>query len=169
MIRPLRNRHRRMMTLLAIVTPLIFALGILARKPLAVTGQAAVIESGKSLPNMIINTSDLWPGTDIHTRIYGDNHPPSRFMLALHPQTYLQHPDILVYWHNRPPANTDALPEGAYLLGTLSGTHEQTYNFSADIVSPNAGSVILYSLAHQSIVAVAEIPPLVSEIVEEQE
>ena len=34
MILPLRKRHRRMFAVLAIVLPLLFAVGVIARKPL---------------------------------------------------------------------------------------------------------------------------------------
>ncbi len=71
MIRQLRNRHRLVFAVLALLLPVIFIAGLLARKP---------IPRVESFPNLtardlspravkVLDLTDLWDELSIHTRV----------------------------------------------------------------------------------------------------
>ena len=63
-------------------------------------------------------------------------------------------PDLLLYWSDDDTAGR--FPESSLLLGPYGGGR-QRFAVPAD-TDPREGMLILYSLAHQSVFATAEVP-----------
>ena len=157
MIRPLRTRHRVMVSILAVALPLLFAAGLLVRRPPAVmeTLPEALRPVAETHPVLLAEESALWGGLAITTRLYADGTPASRLAVALRPDGALKAPDVLVYWHTTM-FSGDAVPDGAYVLGTLGGTHTQHFALP-DTALHADGHLMLYSLGHQRTIATAQL------------
>jgi hypothetical protein len=159
MIRPLRQRHRRIVIALAVVLPVAFAAGIAARRPVPAMGQ---------LPMALVPVAGNWenagtehPGLFAKTRIQvqllrvpGETRPSAVQILA--PKDFLK-PDLLVYWLAGSVRAADKLPDQAVLLGAFQPS-------VALPLPPNAaatgGSLVLYSLADQEVVDASAPLPL---------
>ena len=63
-------------------------------------------------------------------------------------------PDVLVYWSPEGMGDDEPFPSSAVLLGALGDLGAQSFNLPARDVS---GVLLLYSLAHQSIVTSAPV------------
>lgn len=159
MIRPLRRRHRRMMAALAVTLPLAFIAGIAARKSIPAMAEIppAIRPAAPEFSHRIFEQSDLWGQLDIITRVYADSLPPTRLAVELHPQRYLKHPDVLVYWSAGAAGAAKAPPQEAFLIGVLSGREKGRFLLPAPALETD-GSVILYSLAQQQRIATAALP-----------
>ncbi len=154
MIRPLRTRHRVMVTVLAVTLPVLFVAGLLARKP-PVEMEAlpeALQPFSETYPTLLAETPDLWGELAIITRLHANGAPASRLAVELHPEADLKTPDVLVYWHTDTPPAEGVVPDGAYLLGTLAGTRTRRFSLP-DTALHTDGHLILYSLAHQQTIA----------------
>ena len=158
MIRPLRTRHRVMVTVLAVTLPILFVAGLLARKPPAEmeTIPEALRPFSETSPTLLAETPDLWGELAIVTRLHADADSASRLAVELHPETYLKAPDVLVYWHTDAPPADGVIPDGAYLLGSLSGAQARRFALP-DTALTTDGHLILFSLAHQQTVATARL------------
>jgi hypothetical protein len=160
MIHPLRRRHRRMIAAITIVLPIAFVAGLAVRKPIPATENlpsALTVLPATSFPHLLLEENDLWSDLKITTRVYGDQQPAERLAVELYPQDYLKIPDLLVYWHHPPSIQTDKLPGDAYLLGALAGTQKLRCILPEPAMTQD-GSLILYSLAHQKIIATTMLP-----------
>lgn len=155
MIRPLRRRHRVTVSVLAVVLPVLFVAGLLTRRPPAVmeTLPGALRPDSGTSSILLAEEPGLWGDAAITTRLYADGTPAARLAVALRPDAYLKAPDILVYWHPTRPTD-DAVPDGAYLLGTLAGTHAQRF-ILPDTALRADGHLMLYSLGHRQVIATA--------------
>jgi len=158
MIHPLRQRHRLNLTILAVVLPLAFALGLLARKasPTMHAAPSALSHEPFALPRMIFEKEDLWPGIKITTRVYTDAPSGLLFALELQPREDVHAPDILVYWSARTSGNEQELLKEAHLLGALAGRQKRSWLLPGTMERVD-GKVILYSLGHQAVVASASL------------
>ncbi len=160
MIQPLRRRRRWMMAAITIVLPVVFIAGLAVRKPIPATEDtpsALTVPQAISFSHLLFEKTDLWPDLKIITRVYADQQPAERLAVELHPQDYLKIPDLLVYWHPQPAIQTDKLPDDAYLLGALAGTKTLRFILPEPAMTQD-GSLILYSLAHQKIIATTMLP-----------
>ncbi|MGH7595223.1 MAG: hypothetical protein ACREOI_02675 [bacterium] len=160
MIQPLRRRHRWMMAAITVILPVVFVAGLAVRKPIPATENipaASTSPSSMAFTHLLFEKTDLWPELKITTRVYADQQPAERLAVELHPQDYLKIPDLLVYWHPQPSIQTDKLPDGAYLLGALAGTQKLRCILPEPAMTQD-GSLILYSLAHQKIIAATMLP-----------
>jgi hypothetical protein len=155
MIRPLRQRHRRMVIVLGVLLPVAFAVGIAARKP--VPGMTSLPKELVVSPQTFAVTewerADLFTKTPIQVRLLRESTSAGRFAVEFSAAKDFVKPDLIVYWVAGSPKITDTLPDNARLLGT--------FNSSAALsLSPDAGAgsgvVVLYSLADQEIVEVSE-------------
>lgn len=74
--------------------------------------------------------------------------------LEIRPRADLGQPDVLVYWlpRARLPHEPRGLPEGALLLGSFAGSRAQHYELPQR-AREEAGAILLYSLAHQRVLA----------------
>lgn len=160
MMLSLRRRHRWMMAAVAIVLPAAFIAGHAVRKPVPATESMPsmfMAPPATAFPHLLYEKSDLWQALRITTRVYADQQPAERLAVELHPQGYLKIPDMLVYWHAQPPNQLDKLPDAAYLLGALAGT-QKLRSVLPEPAMTQDGSLILYSLAHQKIIAATNLP-----------
>jgi hypothetical protein len=160
MIQPLRRRHLGMMTAIAIILPIVFIAGLAVRKPIPATESlpsALMTPPAISFSHLLFEKSDLWTDLKITTRVYAGQQPAEHLAVELYPQSYLKIPDLLVYWHPQPSIQTGKLPDDAYLLGVLAGTHKLRFILPEPAMTQD-GSLILYSLAHQKIIAATTLP-----------
>lgn len=160
MIHPLRRRHRWITMALAVGLPIAFIAGLAVRKPIPTTENAPsalMAPPDIVFSQLLFDKSDLWANLKITTRLYADQQPARQLAVELHPQDDLKAPDLLVYWHPEPAVQTEQLPDEAYLLGALAGTQMGRFILPAPALTQE-GSLILYSLAHQKIIATTTLP-----------
>ena len=69
----------------------------------------------------------------------------------------LDRPDLLLYWTAQTVRLTP-LPPDAHLLGRIAGTTVQRFRLPEPRPADEHGSLVVYSLAHQEIVATANLP-----------
>jgi hypothetical protein len=153
MIQPLRTVHRRVSVVMAVFLPTVLFVGLTARRPVSRPGGGAV-----GLPDrahLLKQTAGGWQRHTIQTSLYGQLDPPHDIYAVLNPARPLNAPDVLVYWSGLSAADSN-LPSGARLLGTFEPARA--------IVLPRdlqpGGNLILYSLAHQSVVDSAPLESL---------
>jgi len=145
MIQPLRAAHRRAVITLAVVLPAVLLIGLGARRP-----PPEPLLRSPALPaslHLITESAGSWQRHAIQTTIYGDLNPPNDFYVVLRPTQSINEPDLLVYWSDALPRENH-LPEGARLLGAFDPG--RTLLLPREI-QPGT-HLILYSLAHQSVV-----------------
>ena len=155
MIRPLRRLHRWAITVLAVVVPVLFAVGLAARRPNPVSALPAALAPPSSELVGVRSLGDLWPGLAVDARIGFDPADPSRRLLVLIPAEPLQAPDPLVFWSAE--RTMASLPPSAVLLGGLAGAAPQTFQLPA-AARPGPGFLILYSLAWGRVLAATALP-----------
>ena len=151
MIRPLRIRHRRIFTVLGLVLPIAFGLGIAARKPVPQmnTVPAGFNVTSQPFAAVIWERSDLFTNAPVQVRLLSDN---GRFAVACTTPADFAKPDLLVYWSGRGAQITDALPNDAILLGVFSSASRPLPPETAS----RDGALVLFSLADNEIVAVSK-------------
>ena len=155
MIRPLRERHRRMVIVLGVFLPVAFAVGIAARKP--VPGMTSLpMQLATSLQTFAVTEwerTDLFTKTPIQVRLLRERAGAGRFAVEFSAPKDFVKPDLIVYWVPGNPNITDALPENARLLGAFNPS--VALPLSLDSAS-GSGVLVLYSLADQEVVAVSK-------------
>jgi hypothetical protein len=153
MIRPLRQRHRRIVSVLGVCLPVAFAVGIAARKPAPTMAVLPPLggEAGPHFTKVMWAKDDLWPGQTIRTRLVAD--ATGHFAVELTPGKNFIRPDLLVYWTPNHAKAGDKLPDNATLLGAF--TAERQLPLSRELTSPG-GALVLYSLADHEVVAVSK-------------
>jgi len=163
MILSLRRRHRVMMLSLAFILPIAFVAGLIVRQPIPATPDLPVCSTPLSSEGwqLCFEKEDYWPGLPITTRLYANRQSSTQLAMELQPRADLKTPDILVYCHPAFSTGTGQLPERAQLLGTLAGTEKRRFILPA-AASEQETSIILYSLAHQKIIAETQLPAAAS-------
>ena len=155
MIRPLRQRHRRMVFVLGVLLPVAFAVGIVARKP--VPGMTSMPKELVASPQSFAVTewerADLFTKTPIQVRLLRESADEGRFAVEFSAAKDFVKPDLIVYWVAGNPNLTDKLPENARLLGTFNSS--VALSLSPD-AAQGSGVLVLYSLADQEIVEVSK-------------
>ena len=157
MIRPLRSRHRAIIAVLAVVVPLVFVLGLLARQPIPAVNETTTAVR-PTLPAGLVEVSvsdDAWAGLPVRTTWLEDGGVPPRRAVKLELLEELGRPDLLVYW-SEGPAPGDALPGDALLLGAIADGQARAWTLPG--AAGGDGRLILYSLARHEVVGVAEAP-----------
>jgi len=91
----------------------------------------------------------------IQTAFYSDSNRSGDIQVALRPAQELNEPDLLLYWSVEQPTG-DSLPAAAQLLGPFAAGKAFTLPLNVD----RAGYLILFSLAHQSLIATAKVEKL---------
>ena len=148
MIQPLRTVHRRAFMALAFVLPTVLLVGLTARRPLQHAGQG-MAKLGSLQP--IKQSDHLWAKHTIHSVFLKNTSDPTAVQVVLEPLDDLSAPDLLVYWSSELPAG-DRLPATAVLLGAFGNSEPLQLR-----ESHARGFLVLYSLAHQSIVDAAPL------------
>jgi len=157
-IRPLRLRHRRWTTALAVLLPAGVVLALATRPgPPPRMALPPVLAPEPPAARPLAGWDGLWRGAELTTRIGAV--PDGGLRLDLEARVPVEAPDLLVYWH--PAAGAEpgaaALPPGATLLGTFAGG---AYGLPLPAAARGGGALILYSLAHGEVAAAAELPAL---------
>jgi hypothetical protein len=148
MIQPLRSAHRRTWLALAPVLPMVLIVGLMAKRPLSRSdSKINNSEAGQA----IWQSDDLWTKHKIHSAVLRDTSDPTSVQIVLESPGDLSVPDVLVYWAPQLPGS-DSLPTNAVLLGVLENSRPLHLRDS----NPK-GFLILYSLAHHSIVDAAPL------------
>jgi hypothetical protein len=150
MIRPLRQRHRRMMIALAVLVPVTFVVAIAARKPFPESASISSIlaPAPQALSASIWDRDGLFADVPIHSRLLREFPGAGRFAIALSAGPNFLKPDLLVYLASSAPKAGAALPGDAKLLGA----------FNATLPLPDRAegqSLVLYSLADHEVIAVS--------------
>ncbi len=151
MITRLRRRHRSMTTVAALVA-LVGVAGALAFRASPDIPRAEILAPDSAGPDGDVFWSsdrvfEAWP-SDVRLLRAADG-----VALEIDPRGEGLTPDVLVYW--APQAEPrDKVPESAQLLGRLAGTQARRFTLRAT----TAGSLYLYSLGHQTLVATGRLP-----------
>lgn len=154
MIRPLRQRHRRIVITLGVSLPIVFIVGIAARSP--VPNMASLpLESptfSRASAATVWDRPDLFSKAKIHVRLLRASGDSSRFALELSAAKDFVKPDLIVYWISGNSEITEKLPDNALLLGAFGAgpLFLQTGRAGED------GYLVLYSLADNEIVAASK-------------
>ena len=157
MIRPLRQRHRRLVIALGVLLPIAFAVGIAARRPVP-TGQSVLATSADEplhFENVVWDRSDLWPPPAIRTRLLSDKAGGKRFAVELSAAKDIVKPDLIVYWLPGDPKIEAALPDDATLLGAFVQTKPRALPLPGE-TAVRSGVLVLYSLADHEVIAVSK-------------
>jgi hypothetical protein len=152
MIRPLRQRHRRVFIVLGIFLPVALAIGITARKPMPVTTESPKTMAGaERFGEPVWQRMDLFEKAPVEAVLLRDPKEMTRLGIKLSPLKDFVKPDLLVYWIATGPKSTDALPADAVLLGKLRAN----LSLPASAVK-TGGSLVLYGVADAEVVDVSK-------------
>jgi len=133
---------------LALVLPTVLIVGLLARRPLPrTTSKTDNAEVQQPLPQ----SDRLWTKHAIHSVFLKDTSDPTAVQVVLESLDDLSAPDLLVYW-SAELSGANQLPSQAVLLGTFDNGKRLQFRK----INPK-GFLILYSLAHQSVVDTASL------------
>jgi hypothetical protein len=153
MIRPLRKLHRRAFGGIAVVVPLLVVTALASRTPQpgrsALPVDARAAERGS---NVVLESPELWRSVAIGTRVVTSE--GGGYEVELSADGISGQPDLLLYWSDED--SVGVLPESSRLLGAYSGGTRRFAMPSG--IDPRDGMFILYSLAHRSVFATAEVP-----------
>ena len=161
MIRALRSRHRTVIVLLSVVLPLLVVAGLLARRSQppghsSSTGWPDAARSGSEEPTG--RRLVAWEGGSLAASLVErGSTADAGAAVRLEPLAEIARPELLVYWSPRPGDGDDALPEDAYLLGALDGTHPVELPLPAASTRTD-GKLIFYSLGQHEIVTRLDFP-----------
>ena len=143
MIAPLRRRHRQWMTGLALLVPAVCALALWSRPP-APAGAGGETSPVATSASSSARAIESLPG--FRTAVREGGEAAQLEVEALEP---LRQPDLLLYFSATPPS--EALPGDAHLLGSVA--YRQTRSYPLPATAAPGGHLVLYSLAHQAVVA----------------
>lgn len=153
MIRPLRQRHRHMVIALGVTLPIAFAAGIAARRtvPQHATLPPALSSWTQRFTATDYERGDLFGNAPVRVRLWREQ-GTGRYAVAFSAAKDFLKPDLLAYWIEGHPKVADTLPPEARLLGAF---------IAGPLVLPTEaaitdGSLILFSLANQELVAVSK-------------
>ena len=157
MIRPLRQRHRRMVIALGVFLPIAFVVGIAARKPVPTGQSLSVTLAGEPLhfEDVVWDRRDLWVQPAIRTRLLSDKTGGKRFAVELSAVEDIVKPDLIVYWVSGNPKIEDTLPDNATLLGAFVQTKPTPLPLPGETAA-RSGVLVLYSLADHEVIAASK-------------
>ena len=151
MIRPLRERHRRMVIVLGVFLPVAFAVGIAARKP--VPGMTSLPKELAASSQKFAVTewerADLFTKSPIQVRLLRENAGAGHFAVEFSAAKDFLKPDLIVYWVAVGTRITNTIPDHAFLLGSFNSSAALPLPLEAGSAS---GVLVLYSLADHVIV-----------------
>lgn len=155
MIRPLRQRHRRMFTVLGILLPVLFAVGIASRNaaPSVDSLPAGLAAAPERFVDPLWERDDLFEQVPIQVRLARDATDAGNFGVQLVAKKDFLKPDLIVYWVTEPPASVETLPDEAVLLGQFDSS--VALPLPADAAA-TGGVLVLHSLADNETVAVSQ-------------
>ncbi len=153
MIRPLRQRHRRIVIALGIFLPVAFAIGIAARRPIPVAGElpSSLAIAMQPFEKIEWQRTDLFEKSKIQVRLSREHSGAGKFAVSFTAATDFVKPDLLVYWSAGNQNLTNALPDDAILLGAFNSLQLSL----PEIAKKSDGTLVLFSLADNEIVDVS--------------
>ena len=155
MIRPLRERHRRMVIVLGVFLPVAFAVGIAARKP--VPGMTSLPKELAASSQKFAVTewerADLFTKSPIQVRLLRENAGAGHFAVEFSAAKDFLKPDLIVYWVAVGTRITNTIPDHAFLLGSFNSSAALPLPLEAGSAS---GVLVLYSLADHVIVEISK-------------
>jgi hypothetical protein len=148
-IRPLRQRHRLLLRLLAVVLPVSFGIGLAARRPIPVSRDLPREWAPRSsdFGGVVLSRADLWPDRRFLTLLRRDSSGALAVELLL---DGLIAPDLLLYWTGAGDTAPERLPEDARLLGACIDRMPLPI---PQAVRGTTGRLVLYSLAEHQVMA----------------
>jgi hypothetical protein len=148
MIFPLRQRHRHMFALLGAALPVVFIVGVAARKPVPLRVAPQLSAAMRAAETEVWKRNDVFSKIPVSMRLLRG--PASSFYaIEFLPEKGFAKPDLLVYWViGQLASSSDALPDSAVLLGPFAASKSFQLPQSARI----EGAVVLYGLADNEIV-----------------
>ena len=155
MIRPLRQRHYQTFVALGFLLPIIFAFGIVARKPFPTMD---TLPGGLSAPDEKFSVcewerNELFVKSPIQVRLVREKQASGALAVTFSAaKDYFIKPDLMVYWIAGNPTINDKLPEQAKLLGEFNSG---SLPLPAEAAATN-GVLMLYALADNEIVDVSK-------------
>ena len=155
MIRPLRQRHRWMITIIGVLLPIAFAAGIAARRPAptVATLPTALATTQRHFEAVEWERADLFTKTPIQVRLLRESAGAGHFAVEFSAARDFVKPDLIVYWVAGNPNITNTLPENARLLGVFNSSVALLLPLDA---ASGSGELALFSLADQEIVEVSK-------------
>ena len=152
MILPLRQRHRRIFSVLGVLLPVALLFGVVARK---------VVPPTEALPpELLLQTQtfavteyerdDLFEKVGVKVRLWQDLKSSQYAVSFTAPMGFIK-ADLIAYWLVGKPSVSDELPADAILLGSFAATVPLPSE-----TAEREGVLILYSLADQEIVDVSK-------------
>ena len=154
MILPLRRRHRRMFTVIAILLPVAFVAGVAARRPIPTTAPPeALLSPRQTFSQSAWNRSDLFTNVAIRVQLLHDAANTNRSALQFSPPKDFVKADLLVYWLPAESILKDNIPDDAVLLGAFVSGQPLPM---PPTVAQKSGRLILYSLADHEILSVSQ-------------
>lgn len=154
MTRSLRTVHRRVFVVVAIGVPALIVTALTNRAPRPGVGAVDLDSPAAGSHSRIVvsESAELWRSVEIGTQVLELDR--GGYEIELSAGEISGPPDLLLYWSSE--ASPVRLSESSRLLGPYSGG---TRRFAMPIgTDPRAGMLILYSLAHKSVFATAEVP-----------
>lgn len=155
MIRPLRQIHCYAFAAIGFLLPIVFAFGIVARKPFP-SMDSLPGELAASTQKFLVSEwerTDLFAKSPIQVRLMHENiNSWSEAVMFSAAKDYFIKPDLMVYWIAGQPTIIDKLPDQAKLLG---GFNSGALPLPAEAAATN-GVLVLYSLADNEIVDVSK-------------
>jgi len=155
MIRPLRVRHRSMIVALAVLAPVLFVAGLLARQTVPAMSDSVVDTQtpGHERLEVVGMAAPSLGELPIRTLWLKASDDTTRRAVTLELTGPTRHPDLLVYWTAEP--GDGALSDEALLLGRLGDRRSVTWDIPD---SGSSGRLVLYSSAWDEVVASVEPP-----------
>ena len=143
-----------MVIALGVTLPIVFSIGIAARKPVpsmaSLPGELRTFSRESAAT--VWERSDLFAKAAIQSRLLRESGKSGRFALALSAPRDFVKPDLIVYWVADGSKVTEALPNNALLLGAFSLA---VFTLPANMPGED-GILVLYSLANNEIEAVSK-------------
>jgi hypothetical protein len=154
MLQSHRRQHLFVFGTLAILGPVLLVSALISRRPIAIND---------SLPSVFTEIPDVELREIGRQRVQLDSidfsvhyliSADTGLFVAIQPISGISDSQPLLYWHEGRPGTL--LPADAYLLGEIEGVLPQRFSLPSDAL---AGSLWLYSLAHQHLLVSAPINP----------
>ena len=155
MILHLRQRHRRLFSVLGVLLPAAFIAGIAARRPVPSMGLLpdGLASTAVQFPFREWRRVDLFSKAPVQVSCVREESGRGRLALEFAAGQDFVKPDLIVYWLDGRTAVADTLPEDARLLGAF--TPGVPLPLPEDAVK-SQGVLVLYSLADGEIVDVSK-------------
>jgi hypothetical protein len=154
MIRPLRQRHRRVFAIIGVLLPLAFGGGIVARRTVLETSilpPELSTTPAQTFTAIGYERDDVFENAPVKLRLWRDL-STGQFAVGFGVPKDFVKPDLIAYWITGQPTNRTELPTNAILLGSFVAA---TLPLPAEAATAK-GSLILFSLADQEIVDISK-------------